>query len=55
MDWQFNWAGHLCRIPDEQYRIRSAEYTQERTLLQEKIPQMAEQQEKLRDSIANAV
>ena len=44
----------LGRIPDEQYRILSAEYTQERTLLQEKIPQMAEQQEKLRDSIANA-
>ena len=42
------------RRREQELTALSAEYTQERTLLQEKIPQMAEQQEKLRDSIANA-
>ena len=44
----------LGRIPDEQYRILSAEYTQEQTQLKGRIPQLEERQEKLRDSISNA-
>lgn len=44
----------LGRIPDEQYRILSAEYTQEQAQLKERIPQLEERQEKLRDSISNA-
>ena len=44
----------LGRIPDEQYRILSAEYAQERAQIKEKLPQLEERQEKLRDSITNA-
>ena len=44
----------LGRIPDEQYRILSTEYTQEQAQLKERIPQLEERQEKLRDSISNA-
>ena len=43
----------LGRIPDEQYRLLSAEYTQEQAQIKERIPQMEERQEKLRDSITN--
>ena len=44
----------LGRIPDEQYRILSAEYTQERVQIKEKLPHLEERQEKLQDSITNA-
>ena len=44
----------LGRIPDEQYRILSSEYTQEQADLKERLPQLKERQEKLRDSITNA-
>ena len=41
-------------IPDEQYHILSGEYTQEQAQIKEKLPQLEERQEKLRDSITNA-
>lgn len=44
----------LGRIPDEQYRLLSAEYTQEQAQIKERLPQLEERQEKLRDSITNA-
>lgn len=44
----------LGRIPDEQYRILSAEYTQEQVQIKEKLPHLEERQEKLQDSITNA-
>lgn len=43
----------LGRIPDEQYRILSSEYTQEQAKLKEDIPAMEQRLEKLKDSLSN--
>ncbi|MBP1557792.1 MAG: DUF4368 domain-containing protein, partial [Oscillospiraceae bacterium] len=43
----------LGRIPDEQYRILSSEYTQEQAKLKEDIPALEQRLEKLKDSLSN--
>ena len=43
----------LGRIPDEQYRVLSQEYTAEQRTLQEEVPQIEQRLQELRDSTAN--
>ena len=43
----------LGRIPDEQYRILSSEYTQEQAKLKEEIPALEQRLENLKDSLSN--
>lgn len=43
----------LGRIPDEQYRILSQEYTAEQKEIQEQLPNMEVQLQKLKDSSSN--
>ncbi|MBP1578055.1 MAG: DUF4368 domain-containing protein, partial [Oscillospiraceae bacterium] len=43
----------LGRIPDEQYRILSSEYTHEQAKLKEDIPALEQRLEKLKDSLSN--
>ena len=43
----------LGRIPDEQYRVLSQEYTTEQRALQEEVPQIEQRLQELRDSTAN--
>ena len=43
----------LGRIPDEQYRVLSQEYTAEQRAIQEEVPQIEQRLQELRDSTAN--
>ena len=43
----------LGRIPDEQYRVLSQEYTTEQRAIQEEVPQIEQRLQELRDSTAN--
>ena len=43
----------LGRIPDEQFRLLTSEYTQEQAKLKEDIPAMEQRLEKLKDSLSN--
>ena len=43
----------LGRIPDEQFRLLTSEYTQEQAKLKEDIPALEQRLEKLKDSLSN--
>ena len=43
----------LGRIPDEQYRLLSRDYTKEQTEIDETLPKVTEQLQKLKDSAGN--
>ena len=43
----------ICRIPDEQYRLLSRDYTREQADIDEALPKVTEQLQKLKDSAGN--